>query len=346
MRKFTFLSATILFLSTLPQIVPSASMPRAQAASPKVDKNFTNFTALNPKTSVDSRTHKKINPMIPKVASYLNYLYGQISRNELSIAQIREQMQNILENGYSAQLYFVTEAAEEAHNYALLPAGSYQGERLFNSPVPSSFITIYDRKNSKFPNIPYCLLDDRWIGAKHAFSDPVQLVIQSGDCAAYLYKTQSTYKYPPKFFPFYRETPGIVSSEVSGLGKPDSSNRLYVSKNGESVTIKVKIENPEIGKDLKFSIGPANTVTEGLFYLGLGSDLIYPTLNPSGFYEHTFTRTELPIGTGRAVCKKTPPEEFQIDYWFNDGGAAFKNEKGEFLMGQLPVIIVNTGCIK
>ena len=339
------MSAVIISISTLLQIVPSASIPRAQGASPKVDKNFTNFTALNPKTLIDSRTHKKINPMIPNVASYLNYLYGQISRNELSIAQIREQMQNILENGHSAQLYFVTEAPEEAHNRAT-PEGSKQGERLLNSPVPSSFITIYDRKNSKFPNIPYCIFDDRWSGVKHSFSDPVQMVMQSGDCAAYLDKTQSTYKYPPKFLPFYRETPGIVSSEVSGLGKPDLSNRLYVSRYDESFTVKVKIENPEIGKDLKLYLDPANSFTEGDFYLGLGSDVIYPTLNPSGFYEHTFTRTELPIGTRGAVCKKTPPEEFQIDYSFYDTGVAFKNEKGDFLMGTLPLIIVNTGCIK
>ena len=345
MRKSIFLSAVIISISTLLQIVPSASIPRAQGASPKVDKNFTNFTALNPKTLIDSRTHKKINPMIPNVASYLNYVYGQISRNELNIAQIREQMQNILENGYSAQLYFVTEAAEEANNYALLPEGSYQGDRLFNSPVPSSFITIYDRKNLKFPNIPYCLFDDRWSGVKHSFSDPVQMVMQSGDCAAYLDKTKSTYKYPPKFLPFYRKTPGIVSSEVSGLGKPDSSNRLYVSKHGESVTVKVKIENSEIGKNLKFSISGANAFSSVLY---IGSNLINPTLpaTSSGFYEHTFTREELPIGTLGAVCKKTPPEEFQIDYVFNDGGVAFKDERGEFMMGQLPQIIVNTGCTK
>jgi hypothetical protein len=345
MRKSIFLSAVIISISTLLQIVPSASITRAQGASPKVDKNFTNFTALNPKTLIDSRTHKKINPMIPNVASYLNYLYRQISRNDLSISQIREQMQNILENGYSAGLYFVTEAPEEANNYALLPEGSYQGDRLFNSPVPSSFITIYDHHYSKFLNIPYCLFDDRWSGVKHSFSDPVQLVMQSGDCAAYLDKTKSTYKYPPKFLPFFRKTPGIFSSEVAGLGKPDSSNRLYVSKNGESVTVKVKIENPEIGKNLKFSIRGANAFSSFLY---LGSEVIHPILpaTSSGFYEHTFTRKELPIGTLGAVCKKTPPEEFQIDYWFDDGGFVFKDGEGESMMGQLPQIIVNTGCTK
>lgn len=321
---------------------------------------YTNFTAFNPHTLFDSRIHRKVNPMVMKVASYLNYVYQEVSSNKVGVQAVIQDMKDTIENGFSGKLYFMTPMSKaQLIDNGLMTYSKYvnvdpkRPGQLDNAPQPSSFITVYDESDPKFPSLPYCYVDDRVLGVKRAPAEPVVVAIISGDCQAYIYLHQGIQnKYPNKFLPLYLLTPGLVDQSISASRQEDASDILHISATGEPIDVKLRLDNPlELGATVHIVLTGWSAPTVRSSFIREASQT---SVDPN-VYEYILTKDDESAFLQQPITcdsTKNTSSYWTLDYFIQTpptgvgtGFAIAKGKDGVEMSGTLPVIILRDGCI-
>ena len=350
-------TATALLISVF--LIAPTYTSTSEAATSSVNF-FTNFTAFNSHTLIDSRIHRKVNPMIMKVASYLNYVYQEDSSKKVGVQTVIQDMKDTINNGFYGKLFFITPMSKDQQIdfNSMVYANNLQIDKnspneVDNAPQPSSFITVYDESDPKFPSLPYCYVDDRFLGVKRALSEPVVVAIISGDCQAYLDRHKGIQnKYPDKFLPLYLSTPGVVDETISASRSEDSSDILHIAGTGEPIDVRLKLESPVPAGDKVFLqiAGSTGANTSSLFAIQAMQSANDPEL-----YEYVFTKEDQArFMQLQVTCAST---KLNPTYWtlrydvqtpstgVGSGVEIEKDKNGDELSGTLPVFILRDGCI-
>jgi hypothetical protein len=269
-------------------------------------------------------------------------------------------MKDTINNGFYGKLFFITPMSndQQIDFNAMVYANNLQIDKnspneVDNAPQPSSFITVYDESDPKFPSLPYCYVDDRFLGVKRALSEPVVVAIISGDCQAYLDRHKGIQnKYPNKFLPLYMLTPGLVDQSISASRQEDASDILHISATGEPIDVKLRLDNPlELGATVHIVFTGWSAPTVRSSFRGEASQT---SVDPN-VYEYILTKDDESAFLQQPITcdsTKNSPSYWTLNYFIQapptgvgTGFAIAKGKDGVEMSGALPVFILRDGCI-